>query len=169
MPTSNSSTIIMGIDPGYDRMGWAIGKCDNRNVDLIEYGCIQTNKKLDIFERYQQLINELEEIISKHKPSETAIETLFFSKNKTTAMRVSEARGVIISCCISGNSTVFEYHPQQIKQAVTGNGGATKAQVEKMVRLQTKLPAKSLIDDTIDAIAITITHAASRSGIVHNR
>ena len=157
--THSNQTIIIGIDPGYDRLGWSIGTLTNTYA-LITAGCIQTDKKKSIFERYNTIIVELEKIIQKHQPSEAGIETLFFSKNTTTALRVSESRGVVITCLLQSGCRVFEYNPVEIKQAVTGSGSATKPAVEKMVRMQTNLPnTNKLIDDAIDAIAVGITHA----------
>mgnify|MGYP002713172446 CR=1 FL=1 len=157
-PQTNPITVI-GIDPGYDRVGWAIGTLTN-TFTLVDAGCIQTNKKDAIFDRYQQITSELSELVAKYHPSEAAIETLYFSKNTTTAFRVSEARGIIIASLLKDNCHIFEYNPVEIKQAVTGNGAANKTAVEKMVQMQTTLPKnKKLIDDAIDAIAVGITHA----------
>jgi crossover junction endodeoxyribonuclease RuvC len=155
--------IILGIDPGYDRLGWAIGyKTKNRQVETIDYGCIQTNKKDSLFNRYEQIILELNKILEKYKPKYLAIETLFFSKNTKTAMKVSEARGVIISLCLQFNLEIFEYHPVQIKQAVAGHGQADKKAVDKMTRLQLNLNNdKKIIDDAMDALAIVLTHGVS--------
>lgn len=151
--------VVISIDPGYDRLGWSIGKIDSSFL-LIAAGCIQTDKKKDIFLRYTQIQTELKKILVTYKPTEAAIETLFFSKNTSTALRVSEARGVIIATLLDAHCTVFEYNPVEIKQAVTGNGAANKAAVEKMVRMQTTLQKNTkLIDDAIDAIAVGITHS----------
>lgn len=163
--------IILGIDPGYDRLGWAVGEIQNPGQKLIiqKYGCIQTNKKHDIFKRYHQIILELKKIIDQHCPTELAIETLFFSKNTKTALRVSEARGVIIGLCLKLGLKIFEYHPGQIKQAVTGFGGAHKKAMDKMIRLQLQLDADKIIDDTMDALAIVLTHGVSRKSVLECR
>ena len=92
--------IILGIDPGFDRVGWSIATKQNRKFECIALGCIQTNKTDSIFLRYQMILDELHKIITHFKPTQLAIETLFFSKNKKTALRVSEARGIIIGTCI---------------------------------------------------------------------
>lgn len=151
--------IVIGIDPGYDRIGWSIGTIGSA-FSLIAAGCIQTKKQTNIFLRYSTIQSELKEILLKYKPTEAAVETLFFSKNTSTALRVSEARGVIIASLLSEHCRVFEYNPVQIKQAVTGSGAANKTAVEKMVRMQTSLKNNTqLIDDAIDAIAVGITHS----------
>jgi len=159
MSTLDNQIITLGIDPGYDRIGWAIGEGFGSKPRIINFGCIQTNKKDTLFKRYQAIENELQEIIEKYQPHELAIETLFFSRNKTTALQVSEARGVILSCATRNSLNIFEYYPNQIKLTVTGNGQANKAAVEKMIRLQLDIPPVKIIDDAIDAIGIVLTHA----------
>lgn len=159
--------IIMGIDPGYDRIGWAVGKIHGSQVQAVSYGLIQTHASESLIQRYQLIDQELSQIISHFQPSEVAIESLFFNKNTSTAIHVAEARGVIISAFFRQKVAVFEYTPLQIKQAVTGFGRADKKAVEKMVLLQLKkcLNEKSpkLVDDTFDALAVLLTHSASRS------
>jgi crossover junction endodeoxyribonuclease RuvC len=155
--------IMIGIDPGFDRMGWGVGQQNSKGeVVIIAHGCILTPKSDDIFVRYKQLRLELETILHKYAPAEAGIETLFFSNNQKTAMRVSEARGIIISVLLAQGCQVAEYNPLQIKQAVTGFGKAEKAAVDKMVRLQLKLPAGKIIDDTMDALAVLLTHSTAR-------
>jgi len=158
---AEKNNIILGIDPGYDRVGWAVAEKVRGKFNCIALGCIQTNKKTDIFGRYLQIQSELTEIISHFKPNELAIETLFFSKNKKTALRVSEARGIIIGTCLDKGLSVFEYDPVEIKVAVTGNGKADKVSVKKMVQLQVHGSVNKFIDDALDAVAIALTHATS--------
>lgn len=158
-----ANPVVLGIDPGYDRLGWAVGtQNQQRKINFNEYGCITTNTKAAIYDRFGQIISELTTIIKKHQPTELAIETIFFSKNKTTAMRVAELRGVVTCLALQNGLTVTEYGPPQIKSAVTGNGNANKAAVIKMVELQTGLSLKTELDDTVDAMATVITHLASR-------
>lgn len=150
----------MGIDPGYDRVGWGIGAVNARyEVELLAFGLIQTSKADLIFKRYQQIQIELAEVLSTYNPTSVGLETLFFSKNTKTALRVSEARGIIIGKLIEYNCAVSEYSPIQVKQAVTGYGQADKLAVEKMVRLQMKLTEKNILDDTMDALALLLTHS----------
>jgi len=166
MTTARGSLTLIGIDPGYDRVGWAVGRLSHGKILLDEFGCIETNKKSSLVARYQQIDESLSQVLQRHQPSDAGVESLFFYNNQTTAMHVSEARGVIISCLFRHGVGFAEYTPLQIKQAVTGNGRADKAAVEKMVKLQldssVKIPAKTL-DDTMDAIAILMTHSACRS------
>lgn len=158
--------IICGIDPGYDRLGVAMLTTDDRGkpttVELAT--CIQTNKKDDLLQRYKQLQTQLHTLIAKYQPAELAIEALFFSKNTTTAMRVAEAKGICIASAIQSEMDVFEYTPNQIKLAVTGHGKASKAQVEKLLRMQlTFANTVSHVDDAMDAVGVALTHAVSRN------
>ncbi|MBP7740820.1 crossover junction endodeoxyribonuclease RuvC [Candidatus Woesebacteria bacterium] len=160
--TTNQNLKILGIDPGYDRVGWAVGIYKNSKFEVEDLGCIQTNKKDDIFGRYNQIINELQSVIEKFSPNSLAIEMLYFAKNKKTALRVSEARGVIISIALNSGLEVFEYSPNEIKLAVTGSGAADKQAVEKMVKMQISYNLNGQIDDAIDALAVAMTHGFNK-------
>ncbi|HEX9817920.1 MAG TPA: crossover junction endodeoxyribonuclease RuvC [Patescibacteria group bacterium] len=155
-----SSTVILGIDPGYDRVGWAVGEVRGQTWLTIHHGCLKTSKAQTLFERYRQIAQELSAIIKTHQPTILAIESLFFFKNQKTALKVSEARGVIINTCLNHDLDIAEFTPLQIKQAVTGYGRADKNSVEKMLRLELKLTEHKIIDDTIDALAVMMTYQA---------
>jgi len=149
--------MILAIDPGYDRLGWAVGYQDKRHPQVIALGCIQTDKNQPIFRRYQQISQELEKLIKQYQPVVAAIEELYFSKNTKTAMRVSEARGATIQVLLNHQLAIFEYGPTTIKQVVTGDGRANKKAIAKMVKLQLKLDDQ-MIDDALDAAACYLTH-----------
>ncbi len=156
--------VIFGIDPGYDRIGWAVGAVRGNTTDLLACGCIETTRTKSIHERYREIDNQLDTLLLQHAPAEVVIESLFFFRNKTTVMAVSEARGVMISRILQHNLPIFEYTPLQIKETVTGYGKAEKAAVLKMVLAQTNLSKiTTQLDDTIDAVATIITHASRRS------
>lgn len=165
MSHNDSTPIIIGIDPGYDRVGYAIGtKIKSASkFHCLTLGCIQTDKALTIFQRYQAIQKQLEKLLLQYRPTQLAIETLFFSKNKTTALRVSEARGVIIAVCLQHDIDVYEYSPIAAKLAVTGSGSANKKAVEKMVRMQVDSDIGTHLDDTLDAVAIALTHCFTKS------
>lgn len=156
-----NNPIIVGIDPGYDRVGVAIGQKNGNNWQVLAYTCIQTDKKAHLFERYQQITEELEALLIKYQVTEAGIESLFWNKNQSTALDVSEARGVIIATLLRHQIKISEYTPLQIKQSLTGYGRADKKAVEKMVRMELTLEGK-IIDDTIDALATMICHECSR-------
>jgi crossover junction endodeoxyribonuclease RuvC len=156
------SNTTLAIDPGYDRIGWAVGQTNGDKPKIAAFGCIQTIKTDSLTKRYKHLEDELLGIIKDYNPNTLAIETLFFSKNTTTALKVAEARGIIIGCCVRHGMDVTEYNPGTIKLAVTGNGKADKRAMEKMVRLQMALPTEKIIDDAIDALAILLTHSITK-------
>lgn len=159
---TNEKINILAIDPGFDRVGFAVGFILNNKLEIREYGLIQTNKKDSLFKRYQQIQNRLLQLIEQYEINECSIESLFFFKNQKTALTVSEARGVIIGTLLKFNVTIHEYTPLQIKQALTGYGRADKKAITKMVQLLTKLDLKKVVDDAIDALAILLTHQQSR-------
>lgn len=149
---------VISIDPGYDKVGVAI--LEDKDV-LLYSDCIKTSRD-DVFEKRLGLIIErISEVIKKYKPEAMAIENLFFSKNKKTAMRVSEARGAIIQEATSKNLKVYEYTPLQIKIAVTGYGKSDKRQVISMVENLVEIDKEIKEDDEYDAIACGLTCLAS--------
>ena len=152
-----TNPLVLAIDPGYDRVGWAVGVKNKRKPQLVDLGLIQTSKTDNIFLRYQQIAKELRAITEKFQPKEVAIEKLYFAKNVKTAIKVAEARGVIINLLLKAGLPIFEYDPTQIKQTVTGNGHADKKAVAKMLKLQLGAD-ENLNDDALDAAACYLTH-----------
>jgi crossover junction endodeoxyribonuclease RuvC len=153
---------ILGIDPGYDRIGIAILEKELGKETLVFSFCFQSDKKMDINERIDSCIVYLQKIIQQYHPTELAIENLFFTNNQKTAMRVSEARGAIINLAKQQGLSVHEYTPLQIKQAITGYGRADKKQIAHMITHLIRLEPRKYIDDEIDAIAVALAHSASR-------
>ncbi|MFH1457293.1 MAG: crossover junction endodeoxyribonuclease RuvC [Patescibacteria group bacterium] len=161
MTNKIDENIILGVDPGYARAGWAILKKTGAEIKLIKYGCIETIKKTEHSERLKTLNIELNKIIKKYKPKILAIEDLFFFKNLKTAIKVAEARGVILMTGIENNLKIKEFTPLQIKQALTGYGRADKNQIQQMIKIILKLKDTPKPDDAADAIAIAICSANS--------
>lgn len=151
----------LAIDPGFDRVGVAIVVKENNKEKLLFSKCIETNRKESQAKRLEQIGEEVKEVIKKWKPETLAIEKLFFNQNTTSALRVAEARGVIIYEAICSGLEIHEYSPQEIKLAVTGYGKAAKAEVQNMAMRLLGLSIKSKYDDEADAIALGLTHLAS--------
>lgn len=152
---------ILGIDPGFDRLGVAILEKKQGSEKLVFSSCIITNKKENFEDRIFQIGNDLEKIIKEYKPNHLAIEKLFLTSNQRTVMHVSEARGVCIYIAKKHNLKIFEYSPPQIKLAVTGYGKSDKDAVSSMVSKILKINTEvKMLDDEYDAIAITLTHSA---------
>ncbi|MEK7095466.1 MAG: crossover junction endodeoxyribonuclease RuvC [Patescibacteria group bacterium] len=153
---------VLGIDPGYDRMGLAVIEKNPKQKECLIYSdCLQTSSKDSFYIRLEQVGSEISKIIEKYEPDILAIESLFITKNQKTAMRVSEARGVIMYEAIKHGIKVCEYTPLQIKVAVTGYGSSDKTHVIKMIPLLVKLPEKKARDDEYDAIAVALSCLAS--------
>ncbi len=152
--------VVIAVDPGYDRFGIAILKKDAQGKDKLIYSdFVQTNAKDEFVSRLLQVITELKKQIKIHKPKFLAIETLFFSNNQKTAMRVAEVRGAVLLTAKEADLQIMEIHPLQIKQAITGDGKSDKAQIIKMIKLLTGLQKKTK-DDEYDAIAVGLAFLA---------
>ncbi|MBP9714985.1 MAG: crossover junction endodeoxyribonuclease RuvC [Candidatus Pacebacteria bacterium] len=149
--------IILGIDPGYERLGIAVLEKNKGKEEVLHSECFKTSAKLKFEERLFLIGQKIEEIIKKYKPDVLAIETLFSNTNQKTVMHVSEARGVVIYEAIKKDLKIFEASPPQIKMATTGYGKADKNQVIKMVKMLVKIDNNKKSDDELDAIAIAIT------------
>ncbi|MCK5096328.1 MAG: crossover junction endodeoxyribonuclease RuvC [Candidatus Pacebacteria bacterium] len=154
--------IILGIDPGYERVGIAIIEKPNTGKENLLYSnCFKTEAKLNFTERLFLIGQEIDRVCIKYTPTLLSIETLLFNSNQKTALKVSEARGVIIYEAKRHALDVYEYTPLQIKNAITGYGRATKNQVDMMTRQLVNIPETVKQDDEIDAIATALTCAAS--------
>ncbi len=153
--------IILGVDPGIAIVGYSIVECNGNNVKAIDYGCIRTKSDLLFPDRIKIIYDRLTEIIKEYRPSDLAIEELFFNKNVKTAITVGQARGVEILAGVNQNLDIYEYTPLQIKQAVVGYGRADKNQVQEMVKILLNLEEKPKPDDVADALAVAICHGAS--------
>jgi crossover junction endodeoxyribonuclease RuvC len=150
--------IALGIDPGTAIVGFAVIKAQGQDLSLLACDVITTPAKMALAQRLQLIYEGLSKIIAMFKPQEAAMEELFFAKNARTAMTVGQARGVAMLALANGGLSVAEYTPKQVKQAVTGYGGAGKEQVGEMVRILLKLPAVPRPDDAADAAAVAICH-----------
>lgn len=153
---------ILGIDPGTGILGFGVIDVDPRGkLVLVDAGVIRTPVKQPDSERLLTIYNELTEVIKELKPTDIAVEKLFFAQNVTTAMSVSQARGVVLLLGELHGMRLAEYTPLQIKQALTGYGRAEKKQIQEMVRVILELKAVPKPDDCADALACAITHSMS--------
>lgn len=153
---------IIGIDPGYDRLGIAVIEKRAGTKDTLLYSsCFTTSSKLPFHERLSAVGAEMSRVIEEYSPDRLGIELLYITKNQKTAMHVAEARGVIIYEAARRGIPIFEYTPGQIKIAVTGHGGSDKNQVTKMIPLLIQISKDKRLDDEYDAIAVALTCLAS--------
>lgn len=152
---------IIGIDPGTGILGFGIIEVSGPKAQLVDAGVIRTPVREDDAVRLQTIYEELTDIIVQTKPQIMSVEKLFFARNVTTAMTVSQARGVVLLCGQQAGLALFEYTPMQIKQSVTGYGKADKKQMQEMVRVLLALQEIPTPDDAADALAAALTHAAT--------
>ena len=155
----NKNMRILGIDPGFERLGVAIleKNKDDKKERVLFSECFKTSAKLEFPERLFLIGKEIKKIIKKFQPEILAIETLFFTSNQKTVMHVAEVRGVAIYEASLEGLKIFEASPPQIKIAITGYGKANKEQVMKMVRVLVEIAKFKTSDDELDAIAIALT------------
>lgn len=147
---------ILGIDPGTGILGFGIIDAEFGKTKLVDAGVIRTPVKENDSVRLATIYEELTSLIKEHKPTIMAVEKLFFAQNVTTAMSVSQARGVVLLLGEQHKMQLFEYTPQQIKQALTGYGKAEKKQMQEMVAVILKLKALPKPDDAADALAAAV-------------
>ncbi len=154
---------ILGIDPGFERLGIAVldpvvrRQRGEENHQVIFSECFKTSAKLEFSERLKLIGEEVRKIIKKYKPEVLAIETLFLNTNQKTVMRVAEARGVVTYEASQAGLRIFEASPLQIKIATTGYGRSDKTQINKMMKMLVEIDNSKKSDDELDAIAIALT------------
>lgn len=154
---------ILGVDPGTARLGYGIVQSPtvNSRWQIVEYGCLTTKPNLSPGDRLLQLYQGLCDIIKRIKPDIMAVEELFFFKNLKTAIKVAEARGIILLAAKTNKISVSEHTPLEVKQAVAGYGRADKQQIQKMVKMLLGLEKIPKPDDAADALAVALTSAHS--------
>lgn len=152
---------ILGIDPGYERLGIAIVEKQNNKEVVVYSECFHTPKESLFHERLFLLGERVREIIKEYSPEALAIETLMFNTNQKTAIHVAEARGVVLYEAARKMLEVYEFTPLQIKIAVTGHGRSDKTQMTEMVKKLVKIEKLNAKDDEYDAIACALTCLAS--------
>ncbi len=156
---------ILGIDPGYAIVGWGLIETENGKLRPLDYGAIETPSTLSTPERLIMIENKMTELTNELEPDEVAVEELFFNTNITTGIKVAQARGVVVLSLAKACKNIFEYTPLQIKSTVTGNGTASKTQVQFMVRSLLRLKETPKPDDAADALAAAICHAYTARGV----
>lgn len=157
----NKPLRILGIDPGTGICGF--GVIEGRQA--LDYGVISTPPHTPLPDRLEDIYDSLHEIIKEDRPEVMSIEKLFFKQNITTGISVAEARGVCMLVAKQCHLPIFEYAPNQIKMALTGDGHAHKQQMQEMVRLHLGLKTAPKPDDAADALAAAIMHSfAARTG-----
>lgn len=152
---------VLGIDPGTAITGWGVVAGSGDELKVVAFGTITTAAGTPLAQRLQTIYRELTEIIEQWQPDASAIEELFFSKNAKTALAVGHGRGAAMLALANAGLPIVEYKPLEVKQAITGYGGADKQQMQQMVRLLLSLDDIPRPDDAADALAVAICHVHS--------
>jgi crossover junction endodeoxyribonuclease RuvC len=159
---STPPTRILGIDPGYDRLGVAVVEKNSKEEKLIFSSCLTSNRKDPWEIRLFFLGQQLEKIIKKYHPDILAMEKLFVTVNQKTAMSVAEVRGLILYLAGKNQLSAMDFTPMEIKNCLTGYGHADKKQMMSLVGRIVKInPQKKMFDDEYDAIAVALTYLAT--------
>ena len=161
--------IIIGIDPGTNILGYGIIHVKAKKLSLINFGVIHLSKLATHPDKLKKIFERLDHIIKEYKPDEMAIEAPFFGKNVQSMIKLGRAQGVAIAASLSNNVPFEEYTPRRVKQAVTGNGDASKEQVEAMLQTILGFSEMPKYLDSTDGLAIAVCHYFSKGVGEHNK
>ena len=151
---------VWGIDPGLSRCGYAVLEPHGRTTRAVAMGVFTTDPADPVPLRLHALQRDVRQLLAEHPPAEVAIERILFSVNVRTAIGVAQAAGVVMTEAVDAGAQVTEYSPNEIKQAVTGDGSADKQQVETMVQRLLRIDRPIRPVDAADAAAIALCHVA---------
>ncbi|MBU0928741.1 MAG: crossover junction endodeoxyribonuclease RuvC [Spirochaetes bacterium] len=154
---------VLGIDPGLAAVGWGVVDIDGARIVYRGHGCFTTKAGDDVAERLAHIRSSLAAVIAEYAPAEAAMESLFFSRNVSSALGVAEARGVIRLACRDAGLAMSEYGPMDVKKAATGSGRSGKEDVQAFVRLVLGLTAVPKPDHAADALAVALCHSQGRA------
>ncbi len=153
---------VLGLDPGYGRLGWGVVEQSGFAMKAVEFGVFETASSLPFPARLEELHAFVSSLAARHRCGEAAVEQIFFSKNVKTAVLVAEARGVILLALRQAGLEAVEVSPQHVKQALVGQGAATKAQNQFMVQRLLGLKSLPKPDDAADALGLAVAALRSR-------
>lgn len=154
---------ILGIDPGLQVCGYAVIEHKLLESKLIEAGVFRTDGKCELAERLCQIAGDIGQILKTHEPDAVAVEQLYSHyQHPRTAILMGHARGVILQQAVAAGAGVNEYAATRIKKSLTGNGRATKAQMQRAIQTMLALPEVPEPADVADAIAIALCCASEK-------
>jgi crossover junction endodeoxyribonuclease RuvC len=149
---------LLGVDPGTTVMGFAVLMVHPRSLRVAEIGVLRLAKFPEHSRRLQKIYERLSQLIQTHRPRAMAIEAPFFGKNPQSMLKLGRAQGVAIAAAAQFDLDVTEYAPRRIKQAITGNGNASKEQVAAMIATELQLDTSRYLHDATDALATVLCH-----------
>lgn len=160
MPAMSQGEVILGIDPGTNVMGYAILGETRGKPALVAMGVLKLSRYENAYQRLQHIYDRVSAIAAQYHPAHLAIEAPFFGKNVQSMLKLGRAQGVAIAAAMHYNLNIAEYEPRKIKQAITGNGAASKEQVQEMLRRQLNLTPGQFTPelDASDALGAALCH-----------
>jgi crossover junction endodeoxyribonuclease RuvC len=153
---------ILGVDPGTVRCGYGVVELEAGTARPVDYGVVRPSRGTPLHERLRVIHEGLTGLIERHQPQVGAIEGAFYGANAKTAIKIGEARGIVLLAVSTAGLEIFEYPPATVKKAVVGNGNAHKSQVQQMVRLELGLDEVPEPDDAADALALALCYCHRR-------
>ena len=163
---SEFDKIIIGIDPGTNVMGYGLLGVKDKKPSLIAMGVLKLNRYEDHYLRLRRIFERVTSLIDEYLPDEMSIEAPFYGKNVQSMLKLGRAQGVAMAAALHHDLSITEYEPRKIKQSITGNGAASKEQVQELLRRILNIPRERLLPelDATDALAMALTHAQLTSG-----
>ena len=153
-----SEKIIIGIDPGTQVMGYGVIKVIGKTPQVLALGVLQLDKFDDHYLKLRKIFERVSELVETYSPDEMAIEAPFFGKNVQSMLKLGRAQGVAMAAALTHNVPIFEYAPLRIKQAITGNGAASKEQVAIMLQQMLKFKEMPKFMDATDGLGVAMCH-----------
>ncbi len=157
--------IILGIDPGTTVMGYGVIRISGSKVDVLQYGVIRLAKLDSHALRLKKIFERILTLLDEFHPDEVALEAPFFGKNVQSMLKLGRAQGVAMAAALYRDAPITEYAPRKVKQAVTGNGNASKEQVAAMLMSVLKIPSRPQFLDATDALAVAFCHHFQGNGL----
>lgn len=155
--------IILGLDPGTNVMGYGLILIKKPKIDLLQFGVIHLSKYEGHELKLKKIFERIISLIDEFHPDEVALEAPFFGKNVQSMLKLGRAQGVAMAAALSREIPIVEYAPKKIKQAVTGNGNASKEQVAKMLMMLFNIKELPKLLDATDALAVALCHHFQKS------
>lgn len=158
MPATAAERIIMGIDPGTNRMGYGVLRVSGRKLSVEVLGDIDLHRLGDQYAKLGHIFRRVSELIRQYEPDEVALESPFFGENVQSMLKLGRAQGVAMAAALNLDKRVFEYAPRRIKQSITGQGGASKTQVADLLEKMLGIEYDPKRLDATDGLAAAFCH-----------
>lgn len=152
--------VIIGIDPGTNVMGYGVLGILRGKPSVMAMGVLRLNRMEDHYMRLHRIHERVLGLVEQYLPDEFAIEAPFFGKNVQSMLKLGRAQGVAMAAALSRDVPIAEYEPRKVKMAITGNGAASKEQVQEMLVRILKIPRENLLPelDATDALGVALCH-----------